>query len=73
MEHDKEIEKKDEKKGLDKAAVQELCEENNRAWSDLVCAMPCNGSLMMTARKGKSTAFPEGCGHTAFKAVLKEI
>ena len=35
--------------------------------------MPHNGLLMMTARKGTSTAFPEGCGFTAFRAVLKEI
>ena len=28
---------------------------------------------MMRARKGTSTAFPEGCGFTAFRTVLKEI
>ena len=73
MEKDKKEKEADKNNGLGKDALKELIEENNRAWSDLVCAMPYNGSLMMTARRGKSTAFLEGCGHTAFKAVLKEI
>ena len=51
--------------GLDKADLDELKAENKRTHHDFISVLPV--SLLGTARKATSDAFPEGCGHTGWK------